>query len=674
MKKQLDSGKAIPAVTTVLVIVLLLTIFAIYYIFITGKQNEEILLEVNEQRALSEQTAKYVLSAANGDVDSFERINESRSRFDESIKKLKNLSPESMQIQVREHENLWLEMREAADTVEANKDQISQLSELISVAISKIPGLQSRLGNITRLLMSNAESESSSIGLITRQLQVLERMGRSLDNIFQGGARSAEAIDTFGRDTRRFQAILDAMVDGNEELGVKKIENPEAREELKTLATSYVAFRDIANNIFGLVPDLLSALEAAQNITDISTRLNDSSVSLITRYLDVPGRPMFAGVRVGPWLVYLLGGLAVLIALLLGYLLVNDARNRERETGEQNTQNEEAILRLLDEMADLADGDLTVKATVTENITGAIADSINFTIEELRQLVSTIDSSSKQISISTKNTQNVAQRLTDASKYQANQILAVTQKTEEVRKAMDEMSNHAQDSAEVATKSRVIAGEGGTVVRRTINAMDQARSHIQDTGKRIKRLGESSQQIGEIVELIEDIADQTNLLALNAAMQAANAGEAGKGFAVVADEVQRLAERSVDASRQIEALVKTIQVDTKDAVSSMEVSTSSVVDGAKLAEEAGTSLLQIEEVSDYIADLTRRMSQTAQSQSASVTDVDSTMKSIREITEQTSQGVVRVTASIMSLSNLADRLQQTVSGFRLPETVQDENP
>jgi twitching motility protein PilJ len=674
MKKQLDSGKAIPAVTTVLVIVLLLTIFAIYYIFITGKQNEEILLEVNEQRALSEQTAKYVLSAANGDVDSFERINESRSRFDESIKKLKNLSPESMQIQVREHENLWLEMREAADTVEANKDQISQLSELISVAISKIPGLQSRLGNITRLLMSNAESESSSIGLITRQLQVLERMGRSLDNIFQGGARSAEAIDTFGRDTRRFQAILDAMVDGNEELGVKKIENPEAREELKTLATSYVAFRDIANNIFGLVPDLLSALEAAQNITDISTRLNDSSVSLITRYLDVPGRPMFAGVRVGPWLVYLLGGLAVLIALLLGYLLVNDARNREKETGEQNTQNEEAILRLLDEMADLADGDLTVKATVTENITGAIADSINFTIEELRQLVSTIDSSSKQISISTKNTQNVAQRLTDASKYQANQILAVTQKTEEVRKAMDEMSNHAQDSAEVATKSRAIAGEGGTVVRRTINAMDQARSHIQDTGKRIKRLGESSQQIGEIVELIEDIADQTNLLALNAAMQAANAGEAGKGFAVVADEVQRLAERSVDASRQIEALVKTIQVDTKDAVSSMEVSTSSVVDGAKLAEEAGTSLLQIEEVSDYIADLTRRMSQTAQSQSASVTDVDSTMKSIREITEQTSQGVVRVTASIMSLSNLADRLQQTVSGFRLPETVQDENP
>ena len=194
----------------------------------------------------------------------------------------------------------------------------------------------------------------------------------------------------------------------------------------------------------------------------------------------------------------------------------------------------------------------------------------------------------------------------------------------------------------------------------------------RDTGKRIKRLGESSQQIGEIVELIEDIADQTNLLALNAAMQAANAGEAGRGFAVVADEVQRLAERSVDASRQIEALIKTIQVDTKDAVASMEVSTASVVDGAKLAEEAGTSLQQIEDVSNYIADLTRRMSQTAQSQSDSVTEVDGSMKIIKDITDQTSQGVVRVTASVMSLSNLADRLQQTVAGFRLPQSNQDE--
>ena len=674
MKKRVDSGKAIPAVTSVLVIVLLLTIFAIYYIFITGKQNEQVLLEINEQRALSEQTAKYVLSAANGNVDSFESITLSRSNFDDSIRKLKTLSPESMLMAVKDHENLWLEMREAADTVEANKDQISQLSELINSAISKIPNLQSGLSSITRILTTNAGDESPNIGLITQQLQVLERMGRSLDNIFKGGARSAEAIDTFGRDTRRFQAILDAMVEGNEELGIKKIENPDAREELKTLATSYIAFRDITNNIFGLVPNLLSALEATQNITDISSRLNDSSVSLIGKFLDVPGRPEFAGVRVGPWLVYLLGGLSVLIALLLGYLLVSDARNRERSTSEQNIRNEEAILRLLDEMADLADGDLTVQATVTENVTGAIADSINYTIEELRQLVSTIDSSSKQISISTKNTQTVAQRLTDASKHQANQILAVTEKTEEVRKAMDEMSSHAQDSAEVATRSRSIAGEGGAIVRRTITAMDQARSHIQDTGKRIKRLGESSQQIGEIVELIEDIADQTNLLALNAAMQAANAGEAGKGFAVVADEVQRLAERSVDASRQIEALVKTIQVDTKDAVSSMEVSTSSVVDGAKLAEEAGTSLQQIEEVSDYIADLTRRMSQNAESQSTSVTDVDSTMKSIREITEQTSQGVVRVTASIMSLSNLAERLQQTVSGFRLPKSVNDGNP
>ena len=160
MKKRVDSGKAIPAVTTVLVIVLLLTIFAIYYIFITGKQNEQILLEINEQRALSEQTAKYVLSAANGNVDSFESITQSRSSFDDSIRKLKSLSPDSMQMAVKDHENLWLEMREAADTVEANKDQISQLSELINVAISRIPGLQSGLSSITR--METVDQSSSA--------------------------------------------------------------------------------------------------------------------------------------------------------------------------------------------------------------------------------------------------------------------------------------------------------------------------------------------------------------------------------------------------------------------------------------------------------------------------------------------------------------------------------
>lgn len=672
MKRKQDSGSAIPVLATMLVIVLLLTILATYYIFITGKENEQTLLGVNEQRALSEQIAKYVLSAANGNVDSFDKITESREKFDGLIDELKSLSPASMQEPVKEHENLWLEMREAADTVEANKDQISRLTESINLAGSKIPGLQSSIRSITRTIVTESEDERPDVRVITQQLQVLERMGRSLDNIFRGGAQSAEAIDTFGRDTNRFRKVLDGMVVGDPSMGIAEVRNDTARDELKKLAKGYISFQDIANNIFGLVPNLLSALEASNNITDVSTRLNNSSSNLIDRFLAVPNRFSIGGITLGPWLVYVLGALAVLLALILGFLILNDSKQRVVESSDENLANEQAILRLLDEMADLADGDLTVEATVTENITGAIADSINYTIDELRQLVSTIDSSSKQINISTKNTQSVAERLTEASKHQASQILDVTGKIANVRKAMDEMSHHAQDSADVATQSKTIAGEGGTVVRRTIGAMDQARSHIQDTGKRIKRLGESSQQIGEIVELIEDIADQTNLLALNAAMQAANAGEAGRGFAVVADEVQRLAERSVDASRQIEALVKTIQVDTKDAVSSMEVSTASVVDGAKLAEEAGTSLQQIEEVSNYIADLTRRMSQTAQTQSGSVTEVDSSMAIIKDITDQTSQGVVRVTASVMSLSNLAERLQQTVAGFRLPKSDQDE--
>jgi len=232
--------------------------------------------------------------------------------------------------------------------------------------------------------------------------------------------------------------------------------------------------------------------------------------------------------------------------------------------------------------------------------------------------------------------------------------------------AIDQMSNDATESAEVAQRSVEIASNGAETVRRTIQGMDSIREQIQETSKRIKRLGESSQEIGDIVELIDDIADQTNILALNAAMQAAMAGEAGRGFAVVADEVQRLAERSGNATKQIEALVKTIQSDTNEAVNSMEASTSGVVSGANLAEEAGEALSEIESVSKYIADLTQKISGSAQQQSAAATGVNDTMVVIQQITTQTSDGTNRTAASIGNLAELATDLQKSVAGFRLP--------
>jgi twitching motility protein PilJ len=332
----------------------------------------------------------------------------------------------------------------------------------------------------------------------------------------------------------------------------------------------------------------------------------------------------------------------------------------------QNRQNQDAILRLLDEMGDLADGDLTVSATVTEDITGAIADSVNYTIDALRSLVEQINSTTLQVAEAAQETQSTAHHLTDASEHQAQQITEVSSAITQMAGSIEQVSENASQSADVAKQSVALAIQGNSAVKKAIRGMDTIREQIQETSKRIKRLGESSQQIGDIVELINDIAEQTNILSLNAAIQAAMAGEAGKGFAVVADEVQRLAERSSHATRQIDALVKTIQSDTSEAITSMEQSTSEVVTGAKLSQDAGTSLEQIESVSHQLAALIENITANAKQQATAAVSTSESMNVIQEITMQTSIGTNDSVAAIGRLLELTSELRKSVSGFKLP--------
>ena len=362
-----------------------------------------------------------------------------------------------------------------------------------------------------------------------------------------------------------------------------------------------------------------------------------------------------------------LGLLAIVLLLLLGLALLRGARARAQMADQQNLRNQAAIRRLLDEMVDLSDGDLTIEATVTEDITGAIADSVNQAVEEMRNLVTTINETSVRVSASAQETRGTALSLEEASDHQRNQIENATATVQAMSQAMSDMAAEASRSAAIAQQSVDIAAAGGSTVRRTIQGMDNIREQIQETSKRIKRLGESSQEIGNIVELIEDIADQTNILALNAAMQAAAAGESGRGFAVVADEVQRLAERSANATKQIDALVKTIQADTNEAVNSMEASTTEVVSGAKLAEDAGEALQRIEQVSQDIAKATEAMTEHLQQQSRDVGSINDTMSVIQQITSQTSEGTEQTTQSIENLAQMAEQLRQTVARFKLPD-------
>ena len=366
------------------------------------------------------------------------------------------------------------------------------------------------------------------------------------------------------------------------------------------------------------------------------------------------------------------GGVAVLLIIIAGILMLREARKREENALENNRRNQRAILQLLDEMANLADGDLTVHATVSEEITGAIADSVNFTIDALRSLVTTINSTATEVSDSTIKTQHTATELADASNQQAREIASASAAVTDMAESMSTVSEDADNSVKVAEQSVEMAQKGAQIVRDSIGSMENIRETIQETSKRIKRLGESSQEIGDIVGLITEIADQTNILALNAAIQASTAGDAGRGFAVVADEVQRLAERAGNATKQIEGLVNTIQADTNEAVKSMEMSTSGVVNGAAKAEDAGDALKEIESVSSELSQLIKGISDSTKQQSRVALSVSDSMNVIQEITLQTSEGTEETSVSLTALNELSSELGRSVSGFKLPSS-NDEN-
>jgi twitching motility protein PilJ len=412
-----------------------------------------------------------------------------------------------------------------------------------------------------------------------------------------------------------------------------------------------------------------SAAEAAGSSRNLFVVLGGLALAVLGMLLVIAGsgaKPLL-GFGIPPAVGYIAGGLCLVLVAVLAVSLNAQVKQIQSAAQLQTQRTQDAILRLLDEMSALADGDLTIETTVTEDVTGAIADSVNYTIEALRDVVATINKTSEQVARGTDESLATAQQLTRASQTQTQQILATTEVIGKMVQSIQQVAGNAAQAAEVAQRSVQVAHNGSEAVKRTIQGMDSIREQIQETSKRIKRLGESSQEIGNIVELINDIAEQTNTLALNASIQAAMAGEAGRGFAVVADEVQRLAERSANATKQIEAIVRTIQADTNEAVISMEKSTAGVVSGARLAENAGQALDEIEQVSGQIARLVQDISNASRQQNTEAARVSQTMVSIREITEQTAQGTRATGEAISRLAQLAMQLKQSVAGFRLPQ-------
>jgi twitching motility protein PilJ len=479
-----------------------------------------------------------------------------------------------------------------------------------------------------------------------------------------GPGKPTDVANQLGQTEIEVGQIVLGLQSGDADLNLKPVSGPRAVDALGKLTTA----RDQA---FTRVRDARALSDRLDLVHQASRQLD----SIALRLFDSPAAAGAADA--GPqWRDLLVIGLLVLAAVMLLvmtwlYFQAPAAVAAEQRQGEQAERNQQAILRLLDELSSLADGDLTVQATVTENITGAIADSINYAVEALRELVTTINESAILLDGAARTAESTAAQLSQASEAQSKQVDSASQAIGRMVNSIEEVSGDAERSSDVARHSVDVAHKGGEAVRRTIQGMNAIRETIQDTSKRIKRLGESSQEIGNIVELINDIADQTNILALNASIQASMAGEAGRGFAVVADEVQRLAERSANATKQIEVLVRTIQADTNEAIVSMERSTTDVVGGALLAENAGAALEEIEQVSSQIASLVQNISNTAREQAGAAAAVIRIVELLQQINAQTASGTNATTDSISKLAELAAQLRRSVAGFRLPPGAAD---
>ena len=643
-------------------------------------QNETYFKLASEQRLLSRAIVTDALEAARGKETAFAKLKDSRDRFDQALNDQKNGSatlglppaPAAVQPILVELENRWKPVRAEVDIILAGRDPMVSVGNIVPLLESSLAQMNTLSDEIAKSLANN-RSEARQVYQATRQLQLGEQITSDLKRMLsEGGVSAANAADRFGRNVNLFGQVLKNMRDGG--AGIERINIPDSARKLTDLADLFKSLETETARIVEKSPDLVKVQTAAQGIVAKGDALLEATTQLLDQYVESSREFRLLGIPLSYQVAYVLGLFALILLIALFYLQNRESRQRlveaeqrKQETEEQNRRNQDAILRLLDELGNLAEGDLTVQASVTEDITGAIADSVNYAIEALRDLVSTINNTSGLVAAAVQETGAIADSLAKSSEIQARQIENASATVTQMAHSMDEVSAKTASSAEVAEKSVGIAHEGGDRVRRTIHGMNTIREHIQDTSKRIKRLGESSQEIGDIVALINDIADQTNILALNAAIQASAAGDAGRGFAVVADEVQRLAERSSNATKRIETLVKTIQADTNEAVISMEKSTAEVVGGAGLAEKAGEALEEIEKVSANLAGLIDEISKSAGQVSEMASRVSTAMISINEITAQTAESSVTTASAIGKLNRLAQELRQSVAGFRLPE-------
>jgi twitching motility protein PilJ len=652
------------------IVLLAATAFMIFTDTTQRTKNATYISIASQMQYHTQRLAKAAGLAARGQQVAFPQLQDSREEFAAYMNTLQNgglafgvqlpsaaATSEEVSSRLQELAQRWPESSTAAMAILAAKKDLVALAGNIAQVRSGAEEMTTQSQELVGL-MSQSGAPPAQVLRASRITFLSERLGRGSAEILGSETIDPEVPFLIGKDTNDLRDHIKALESGSEALGMSAIRDTDTRAKLMELKKQFIEFEKNAGPILRELQKLVSARQAGAQLIAGSEQLQ-SSVGRLQEALQAE-KPVASLVA-----LLLAAALLVVVLVLMGLAFLADTRRRAAQAEQENKRNQEAILRLLNEMGDLADGDLTVRAQVTEDITGAIADSMNYTIDELRTLVTGVNNAAIQVTQKTAHAQSISAELLGAAERQSKEIEDTTAQVLQVSRSISEVSSTAEEGARVAQRSLAAADKGRLAVQNSISGMNDIREQIQETSKRIKRLGESSQEIGEIVELISDITEQTNVLALNAAIQAASAGEAGRGFSVVAEEVQRLAERSGEATKQIGAIVKTIQADTQDAVAAMEKSTQGVVEGAKLSDAAGQALFEIDHVTKNLAQLIQTISQATQTQANATTKVAQNMQDILEITRQTTRGTQQAAGSIRDLAAVAQELKSSVSGFKL---------
>jgi twitching motility protein PilJ len=637
----------------------------------------------------SQRVGKAAPNAMRGNPDAFAQLQDSRTALGHDLDLLKrggDFNSHWIPPALGELDRQLVKVRTKWTPSDAATVSILKMKpELVSLdqSIQQLEILTPEMLAITEEILNQRTAEGGSpreLAALARVMMLTQRLQGGAGQFLAGGITSETAYQ-LGRDATNFKKTVDGLLNGNAALGLVALHQGGQRDRLAEVQSKFEICERIVNIFLNNLNELTAAKAAEQTIFRENEQLR--------LQLTVLQNNLRAGeATVNVWFWVMVAGALFSLAMggSISRVMLQDSRTRtrgadqrrreaeamrqlaqfkEEEAKATNEQNQAAILRLMNELQEVADGDLTIHATVSEDITGAIADSVNYTVEELHGLVRRVITTAEKVTQASNDAQRISGELLGAAGAQAGEIQETTDTVLRMAVEFNDVSTSAKESADVALQSVAAAEQGANAVQDAIKGMGEIREQIQETSKRIKRLGESSQEIGEITELISDITEQTNVLALNAAIQAASAGEAGRGFSVVAEEVQRLAERSGEAAKQIGALVRTIQTDTHDAVAAMEKSTQGVVEGARLSDAAGAALSDISGVSNRLAELIQGISVATGLQATSANGVASNMQHILAITENTQEGTQQAANSIRELAALAQELKNSVSRFRV---------